>query len=243
MPKVLRDAAIIARVHLLAIQREFFAYIVVLGLFPLGILFFARYLVPEGVPVGARLIAGSVVFSLGLTTVNNLSQIMVNERFNNHLKLIIVAPVHRLSYAIGVIAFSSVQGVTGALLVLLFAPLFGIHIELSPWLIPVGLLCALSMTGVGLLIGTWAPSAQAGNLLANTVGILVVMLSPIYFDLSRLPAWLQWPARLSPYTHAGAAMNSILSGAGDFQGEVGILAGITAVTLVLGIAGMRWRDV
>jgi ABC-2 type transport system permease protein len=136
-----------------------------------------------------------------------------------------------------------IRGLVTSYVILLFAPLFGIHIELSLWLIPLSVLTALSLTGVALVIGTWAPSAQMGNLLANTVGILVVMFSPIYYPLSRLPDWLEWPARLSPYTHAGAAIDAVLSGAGGFYDEMALLAAITAATMAAGLCGMRWRDI
>jgi ABC-2 type transport system permease protein len=194
-------------------------------------------------PGGNRLVTGSIVFSLGLTIVNELSQTLLNERFNQQLKLIVVAPVNKASYAGGVVAAGLMRGILGSYILLLFAPLFDIHIELSLWLIPLTLLCALSLTGIALVIGTWAPNATMGNLLANTVGILVVMFSPIYYPVSRLPDWLEWPARLSPYTHAGTAIDAVLSGSGDFYGEMGLLAAITVVAMAAGVAGMRWRDI
>jgi hypothetical protein len=48
--------------------------------------------------------------------------------------------------------------------------------------------------------------------------------------------------RFSPYTHAGGAMNRVLSGQGGFEREMLILAGITVVGLVIGILGLRWRE-
>jgi hypothetical protein len=50
-------------------------------------------------------------------------------------------------------------------------------------------------------------------------------------------------ARLSPYTYAADALDGILSGRGGFLDEAAILAGITVATLVIGITGMRWREV
>ncbi len=242
MPKLVTDALVIVRLQMFPFQRQVITYMVVLLLFPLAMLFFARYLTPPGIPVGPRLVAGSMVFSLGLSTVNELSQTLIFERFMYQLKLIVVSPVHRFSYAAGIVSFGALRGAISALMLLVLAPIFGIHLELSPWLVPIALLTALSMTGLALVVGTWAPSQQMGNLLANTAGILIVMLSPIYFPLSRLPDWLQWPARLSPYTHAASALDGALSGSGGYYDEIAILAGITVVTLALGLAGMRWRE-
>ncbi len=243
MPKIVRDSCTVAQIHFLAIWRDLPIYFIMFTLFPLSFLFFANYIVPEGVPVGSRLITGSIVFTLGVTIVNGIAQELLNRRFNNQLKLVIVAPVRKLSFAAGIISDGLLRGAIGAFVIIVFAPLFGIHIEFSLWLLPLTLLSALSLTGVALVIGTWSPTQEIGNVLTNTIGILIVFFSPIYYPLSRLPEWLQWPARLSPYTHAGSAIDAVLSGRGGFYGETAILAAITAVALVLGVAGMRWRDV
>ena len=174
--------------------------------------------------------------------VHHLAQFILFERFNNEMKLVIVSPIHPLSYAAGIVTYSVLQSLVTAAVILSFAPLFGIDITLSFWLVPLLLLTAVSMTGMGIVIGTWAPSMELGGMLANTFGILVVMLSPVYYPIDRLSEWLQWLARLSPYTHAGEAMNRVLSGQGGFGREVLILAGITVVGLTLGIAGLRWRE-
>jgi ABC-2 type transport system permease protein len=242
LPKLISDAAIIAHMNFLIMRRMLAIYLLIFTLFPLSFLFFAKNLQPEGFDVSSRLITGSIVFSLGLTIVNELAQNLVNERFNQQLKLIIASPVHRASYAAGVIAASVARGVLGSAIILLFAPLFGIDIELSLWLLPLAFLCATSLTGVALIVATWSPNAQTGNLMANTIGILVVMFSPIYYPLSRLPDWMEWPARLSPYTHAGTAIDAVLSGRGGFYDEMAILAAITAAATAVGVWGMRWRE-
>jgi len=199
-------------------------------------------LTPPGFDIGVRLVTGSLVFGLGLMTVNNLAQFILAERFNNQTKLVVVAPVHPLSYAGGILAYSVFQSLVTAAVILSFAPLVDIDITLSFWLVPLILLTAVSMTGIAIVIGTWAPSLEMGNMLANTLGILVVILSPVYYPIERLSEWLRWVARLSPYTHAGEAINRVLSGQGGFEREALVLAGITVVGLVIGIVGLRWRE-
>ena len=242
MLKTISDSAVVFTIYLRMIQRNVIAYVLMMPAFPLVFLLFARSLTPETSEISSRLVTGSIVFGLGITTVNNLSQTILNDRFNFRLKLLVASPIHPLAYAAGVIAFNSLYGLAMAGAILLFAPLFGISIQLSLWLIPLMLLTVVSLTGVGLIIATWAPSAQLGNMLANTVGIMVVMLSPIYYESDRLPGWLQGPAHLSPYTHAGNAIDGVLSGGGVLYGEMGILAAISAATIAIGIASMRWRE-
>lgn len=244
MMKFLSDANTVFEIQLLKIRSWWPFYILTIVMFPIGTLYFAKWLVPPGAQeaVGTRLMTGSLVFALGLMTVNNLSQILLYERFNHTLKLVITSPVHPLSYGAGVIAFSLTQGMMTAAAVLAFSPVVGIDIHLDWWLIPVLILTSLSLTGVGLIIATWSPSQEVGNVLANTIGIMVTLLSPVYFPIGRLPEGLQWVARFSPYTHAGEAVDLILSGEGGFGREVSYLAAITAVGLAMGVAGLRWRE-
>ncbi len=242
VPKAVSDSFVVFEIYLKVIQRNLVAFVLMMPAFPLVFLIFARSLTPDGTEISSRLVTGSIVFGLGITTVNNLSQAILNDRFTFRLKLLVASPIHPLSYAAGVVAFNSLYGLAMAAAILLFAPLFGIGIQLSLWLIPLMLFTVVSLTGIALIIATWSPPAQLGNMLANTVGIMVVMLSPIYYEIDRLPGWLQGPAHLSPYTHAGNAIDGVLSGGGVLYGEMGILAAISAATLAIGIAGMRWRE-
>jgi ABC-2 type transport system permease protein len=242
LPKVIVDGALIMQMEMLKARVFVFGYILSIVLAPLGFLLFAKALTPPGFEVGERLVTGSLVFGMGIMTVNLLAQFILAERFNNEMKLIVASPVHPLSYVGGVLAYSVVQSLLTAAVILGFAPLFSIHIELSFWLVPILLLTAVSLTGIAIIIGTWSPSMELGNMLANTLGILIVLLSPVYYPLERLPEWLGWVARFSPYTHAGSAINAILAGEGGFGQEAGILAAITVVSLTIGILGLRWRE-
>jgi ABC-type multidrug transport system permease subunit len=242
MPKAIADAALITWMETLKVRASPTAYVLSVVLAPMGFLLFAKALTPPGVDIGVRLVTGSLVFGLGMMSVNLVAQFVLAERFNNELKLIVASPVHPLSYVGGVLVYSVAQALVTAAVILSFAPLFGIHITLSFWLLPLVLLTAVSMTGIAMVIATWAPSMEVGGMLANTFGILIVILSPVYYPIERLPEWLRWLARASPYTHAGEAINRVLSGQGGFEREALILAGITVVGLAVGVLGLRWRE-
>jgi ABC-type multidrug transport system permease subunit len=244
MRKFMSDALVIFEIESLKARAWWPFYLLSVVMFPIGTLYFAKWLIPPGAGdlVGTRLMTGSLVFALGMMTVNNLAQVMLWERFNSTLKLVITSPVHPLSYALGIIAFSLVQGMITAAVVLSFAPVVNIDIHLDWWLIPVLLLTSLSLTGLGVVIATWSPSQEMGNVLANTVGIMVTIVSPVYFPIERMPVWLRWVVRFSPYTHAGEAVDRILSGRGGFGMETFYLAAITAVGLAVGMTGLRWRE-
>lgn len=242
--KFLSDAAVIFQIQALKVRAWFAAYVLVVIAFPIGTLYFAKALVPPGAAdeTGTQLITGALVFGLGMAGVNMLAQGMLNERFTSMLKLIVTSPVHPMSYVLGVVAFAVAQGLGAGAVLLCFAPITGTDVHLSLWLLPVLVLAALSTAGISVIIATRAPGMEAGNMLANVFGILIVLLSPIYYPMERLPEGLQWLARLSPFTHAGEAVNRILSDEGGFLPSALALLAITVVTGTIGIAGLRWRE-
>src|SRR3972149_11808398 len=136
MSKVVTDAWVVFQIQALRFRAWVLFYVFSIVVAPVGLLLFAKALTPPGFDVGTRLMTGSLVFGLGMMTVNNMAQLMGQERFTFQLKLVVTSPVHRLSYAGGVVAYSVAQAVLTAIVVLSFAPVFGIDVHLSPWLVP-----------------------------------------------------------------------------------------------------------
>src|SRR5438105_2664152 len=112
MAKVVDDTLTIAWLQTLRSSRPLFIWLFELLLLPLPLLFLVRYLAPT--QVGPRLIAGSMVFNVGLTTVNSLTAALTVDRFTYRLKLIRSYPVHRLSYAAGMLLAGTGHAVVGA---------------------------------------------------------------------------------------------------------------------------------
>jgi ABC-2 type transport system permease protein len=177
-----------------------------------------------------------------MNIVSGLSESLALDRFSYRLKLIRACPVHQYAYATGMLVAGVGRALVNALLVLAFAPLLGIHVHFDLWFVPVVILAAVSLAGLGLIIATWSPNQETANAISNVAGVFVVLMSPVYYPVSRLPDWLEPIARLSPYTYAAQALTKILSGTGDFAGDMTILAAITAAGLAIGMRSMRWRE-
>jgi ABC-type multidrug transport system permease subunit len=135
------------------------------------------------------------------------------------------------------------RALLNACVILIFAPVFGISIHLSAWFIPIVILASLSLSGVALIIGTWSPSMEFGTIVSSIAATVIGLMSPVFYPVSRLPDWLEPIAHLSPYTHAAKALTAVLSGQTGIADEVAILTAITVAGLVIGLAGMRWREV
>jgi ABC-type polysaccharide/polyol phosphate export permease len=243
LKKAFTDALLVAQLDTLRFTRPLYIFLGGLLALPLPILFFAKYIAPNDAEVGPRLVAGSIVFSLGLRVVSGMGVQLNNDRFTYRLNLIRGCPVRPVSYAAGMIMASSARALLSACLVLAFVPIFGMHINLNLWFLPVVVLASVSLAGVALIIGTWAPTWESGSFAAYMAGNFIALVSPVYFPISRLPDWLQPIARLSPYTYAAQSLAAIFAGRGGFGEDLVILAAITTGGLVVGLMGMRWREV
>lgn len=241
MSKLLGDALVINWMLILE-RRKMFMNSLTSYLFPLVMLLFTSFLLPEELVPGPRLVAGSMVFALVSGAVGSLVGCLSWWRFGHKQDLFVTSPVRKASYAGGLVSFFCLQATISTVPIVLAAPLLGMNVQLSPYLPAVVVLTSTSLAGMALLIGTWAHNWETANTINNIVAFLLLFISPVYFPISRLPAWLQLPAHLSPYGYAANALTAVLSGTGGFADDVAILAAITAVGLVLGGIGMRWRE-
>ena len=162
--------------------------------------------------VETRLLAGALVFGVGMQSVNMTGSLMVSERFEGQMKLFTTSPISQGSYVVGVTIAGALMAILTAVAVLGLAAATGVNFHLSPLLAPLLIITGLTLPGLAVLIATHARTAQAGYMLCSTVGILVVLVSPIFYPIERLPEVLQWLAQLSPFTHAGQAFMEVLSG-------------------------------
>ena len=78
--------------------------------------------------------------------------------------------------------------------------------------------------------------------MANLLGILPVMISPVFFTMEQAPLLLKWIGWVSPMRYAADGITKSLSGQTDVWVELAVLAGFAVTTLGLGIWKLRWRE-
>lgn len=241
MTRWVLDTYVVCSIEFQGLIRNWEAFLLT-SLISGGTFFMLRLMTNAPPELETRLLAGAMVFGVGMQSINTTGQIMVSERFQGQMKLFKTSPISQGSYVVGVTIFAAVAAALTAVMLLGMGAAAGVNLHLSPLLAPLIIVTGVALTGFAVLIATYAKTAQAGNMLTNTVGIIVVFLSPIFYPIERLPEVLQWLARLSPFTHAGQAFYEVLSGGSAILGQVVILLAFMVVTNALGIAKMRWRE-
>ena len=240
--KFLRDVNSVLEMKLLLMRRGWYWFLLSSLVFPIAMFYWATGMAPDDPEILRRVMVGAMVFAVSMSTVGTLAQQMLQDKFQGRLKLLITMPMSKGAYAFGVLAFASLLAAGTVAVLLLFGWVAGV--ELSPtWtFLPVAAVALLSMAGLPLLIVSYAPSAEAGGIMTNLVGILPVMLTPVFFTMDQAPLVLKGLGWVSPMRYAADGITKSLAGNTDIWVEFSVLAAFAAVTIGLGLWKLRWRE-
>ena len=240
--KFVRDVASILEMKLLFLLRGWYWYLIRPLVFPLGVLFWLRVMVPDDPEVNLRVMAGAVVFGVSLSTANMLSQQIVQDRFLGRIKLLVTMPMSKSAYALGVLIFSAGQATPVIIILLSISSLAGVDLDLTWAVFPLVIASLLSISGIALLIGSYAPTVEIGGIMSNLFGVVLVMVSPVFFTMDQAPAALEGIGWVSPMRYAADGIAKSISGDTQIWTEFIILAGFAAAAMALGLWKLNWRE-
>ena len=103
-------------------------------------------------------------------------------------------------------------------------------------------LAVLFLAGLTLFITSFASSLMVGSMLANIAGIILAMVSPVFFTMEQAPLLLRWLGYVSPLRYAADRLSSSLTGRTDVAVEIAVLAASTLGAMVLGLWRLPWRE-
>src|SRR5467141_856542 len=157
--------------------------------------------------------AGSIVFSLSLTSISWLGYLLLENRFTGRLKLFATLPLAPSSYVFGVLVFALVQAAVGTTTLLIVGRAIGVQMRPNfPLLVVVILLTILCLCGLGVVVAACARSFSQGSLLTDTLGAGLVFLAPVYYAPEMMPRSLSVFTQFLPTTFAARALQITLAG-------------------------------
>lgn len=142
---------------------------------------------------------------------------IVRDREFGFLKEVMIAPISRISIALGkTFGGGSVAVLQGALLLLL-SPLLGI--TLTPVVVMKLLLLmsliAFSLTSLGILIAVPMESMEGFQMVMNFLVMPMFFLSGAFFPMEGLPEWMNFLMMINPLTYAVDAFRNVI-----FSGKI-----------------------
>lgn len=240
--KFFRDVTAILEMKLLFLMRGWTLYLIRPIIFPLAIFFWLRLLAPDDPDSARRIMTGAIIFGFSMSTANLLAQQIMIDWFAGRLKLLITMPMSKAAYAIGILCFAAVQTFPTVGLLLGLAAVAGIDFQLNWTFFPMIFLVLFVMSGLTFIIVSFAPSQEAGSIMANLAGVVLVVLSPVFFTMEQAPLPLEWLGWVSPMRYAADGIITSLNGSSDVWRELVVMGGFAAATITLGVWKMRWRQ-
>ncbi len=240
------DIICVFRIQLMSMRHEAGPFFLAALVFPAAMYLFANAVGnTERVQNQSQLrfLAGSIVFSLSLTSISWLGYLLLENRFTGRLKLFATLPLSSSSYIFGFLGFAFVQAALGTTVLLVLGRTLGVGIQPNiPLLALVVMLTVLCLCGFGVIIAARARSFTEGSLLTDALGAGLVLLAPIYYTPETMPHGLRAVSQLLPTAFAARALRATLTGDSQIGGELVALTLMASVTLALGLKLTKWRE-
>lgn len=240
----INDIAGVFRIQLASMRREIGPFLLAAIIFPSAMYLFANAVSgTDAAQNRLRFLAGSIIFSLSLTSISWLGYLLLENRFTGRLKLFATLPIAPSSYIFGVLIFALAQAALGTTTLMFVGRMLGAQLRPNFLLLVVAVfLTILSLCGLGVIIAARARSFSEGSLLTDALGAGLVLLAPIYYAPEVMPRALRLFAQVLPTTFAARAVQVALGGGHAMGRELLALSVTATVTLGLGFYLMKWRE-
>ncbi|MGD8621020.1 MAG: ABC transporter permease [Anaerolineales bacterium] len=145
---------------------------------------------------------GILAMAVLFTSIFSAVSIVWDREFG-FLKEVMVAPVSRVSVALGKVAGGSTVALFQGVLVMVFAPFLGIRLTLEQLIYLIGLMLLLAgmMTSLGILIAARQKTMEGFHMIMNFIMLPMFFLSGAFFPLNGVPLWMEWLSRINPVTY------------------------------------------
>src|SRR6202158_5945626 len=127
--KRLTDIVCVFRIQLMSMRAEAGPFFLAALVFPAAMYLFTRAVSGTEAALDQnrlRFLAGSIVFSLSLTSISWLGYLLLENRFTGRLKLFATLPLAPSSYIFGFLGFAFVQAALGTTVLLLIGRAAGV---------------------------------------------------------------------------------------------------------------------
>src|SRR6266852_7726215 len=156
------DIICVFRIQLASMRRDVGPFLLAALVCPSGMYRFANAVCGGGInqeqnPL--RFLAGSIVFSLSLTSISWLGYLLLENRFTGRLKLFATLPLAPSSYIFGVLLFAITQAAVSTTTLLVLGRALGLQMRPNFMLLAVVILVMiLCLCGLGVVVAMCARS-------------------------------------------------------------------------------------
>ena len=167
----------------------------------------------EGINFAQFMFPGIIAMTVMMTSFMAGVSLVWDREFG-FLKEVLVAPISRMSVAIGKALGSATVALLQGLLILILAPVIGVSLSLETVLalLPLMFLLAGALGSMGILLATRIRSMEAFQATMQMLMFPMVFLSGVFFPLQGLPGWMNVLVKINPATYGVAPIREIILG-------------------------------
>ena len=154
-------------------------------------------------------------------------------------------PISKIAFMMAMIFSRLLLTLPGMLIPILFGQLiYKINIQLSPWIVVLVPLTALSLSSIGMAVGVLIDNLEIIQMVVNLLLFVLIMAAPVFMPMAALPLPLQLLAYCLPPSYAADALRQALSGTigVTFFSDLGILTLMTLVSFAVLTRWLTWRQ-
>ena len=194
--------------------------------------------------LATKFLVGGVIWAYLGIIFEIVTETVAWERWEGTIEYTFMAPVSRPVHLFGMGIFAVLYGVVrAAILFVAIVAFIGIDVPNANYPAALALLgiSSISFIGIGMMTAVLPLiSPEKGTQLGFIAQGLMLVVSGVYYEVSVLPEWMQWIAKISPATYALRGIrDAILNGAGLAWADVWPLLVIGAVSVPLGLFVFR----
>jgi ABC-2 type transport system permease protein len=190
------------------------------------------------------IITGSAIFSVANDGLYVLATRIAVMRKEGILVYYASLPISRFALMTALIFSRLVITLPGMLVPILFGSMiYQVQFTFSPWILLLLPLIGLSMSAIGMALGSLVENLEVMQVLANILLFVLIMAAPVFIPLQALPLPLQILGYALPPTYAAVALRMALNGmiTGSFYVNVAVLAAMMVVSFLALNRWLKWR--
>jgi len=165
-----------------------------------------------------------IIAQVVLTTSLFAGVSIVTDREVGFLREILVAPLSRTGIVLGKAAGAAVVALLQVLVLLVIAPIVNVPLDVETvlLLVPTVVVLSLVLSGLGILIGSFARSQQGFQLLMQMLVFPMIFLAGVFFPVDSVPLWMEVASKINPVTYGVDAIRQIILGSGPAGAGLGV---------------------
>ncbi|AZR73641.1 hypothetical protein BBF96_09725 [Anoxybacter fermentans] len=205
---------LLIKLFLLPLKNSLFAFFVNNFVLPVFFIIFFKFIFGDSFLERASfVITGSLIISIINVSLTTLSNKINNIYISDGMEYFLSLPINKFIFVLALFTSEFLAILPSILVVIILSNVvFNLNLSINIFLIIFLLQLAISMVGLGILIGLKSKNYNEVTALSSFCSYVFIFLSPIYYPIENLPKIFQIISYIFPTTYASQGIRFSMLG-------------------------------